>query len=85
MVMNMDARKVEPSGVDTHKRGGVPLIVGVAPALAEGTVSVEPTIEAEKATASKPEALVPLGARCNQMQKSRCYQERTSMCAQAAT
>ncbi len=58
-VADMGARKVEPSGVDTHERGGALLIVGDAQALAEGTAGVEPAGEAEKATAAKPEALVP--------------------------
>ena len=38
----MDPREVEPSGVDTHARGGALLVVGAAPAMAEGTTSVEP-------------------------------------------
>jgi len=55
----MGAGKVEPSGVGTHERGGALLIVGGAQALAKGTASVEPAGDAEKATATKPEALVP--------------------------
>jgi len=58
-VADMEARKVEPSGVDAHERGGALPVVGAAPALAEGTAGVEPAGEAEKATAAKPEALVP--------------------------
>ena len=55
---DMDAREVEPSGVDTHKRGVLP-VVGTAPVMAEGTAGVEPAGGAEKATAAKPEALEP--------------------------
>ena len=58
-VADMGARKVEPSGVDTHERGGALLIVGDAQALAKGTAGVEPTGKAEKATTTKPEVLVP--------------------------
>jgi hypothetical protein len=56
---NVEAREVEPSSVNAHKRGGVLPVVGAAPALAEGTAGVEPAGEAEKATAAKSEALVP--------------------------
>ena len=58
-VADMEARKVEPSGVDAHERGGALPVVGAAPVLAEGTAGVEPAGKAEKATAAKPEALVP--------------------------
>ena len=58
-VVDVDVREVEPSGVDAHKRGGALPVVGVAPALAEGTAGVEPAGEAETATAAKSEALVP--------------------------
>ncbi len=58
-VADMEARKVEPSDVDAHEQGGALPVVGAAPALAEGTAGVEPAGEAEKATAAKPEALVP--------------------------
>ena len=59
MAENADAGEVEPSGVDTHERGGALLVVGTAPTLAEGTAGVEPTGEAERATAAKSEALAP--------------------------
>ena len=57
--MNTDARKVEPSGVDTHERGGALPVAGAAPALAEGIAGVEPAGEAERAAAAKSEALAP--------------------------
>ena len=56
---NADTREVKPSGVDAHKRGGVLPVVGAAPALAKGTAGIEPTGEAERATAAKSEALAP--------------------------
>jgi hypothetical protein len=52
-----EARKVEPSRVDVHERGGVLPVVGAAPALAESTAGVEPAGEAERAAAARPEAL----------------------------
>jgi len=54
-----DASEPEPPSVDTHGRGGVLPVVGVAPALAKGTAGVERTGEAETAMAAKLEALVP--------------------------
>ena len=50
-------REVEPSGVDTHERGGVPPVVSAALAMAEGTTGVKSAGRAEKATAAKSEAL----------------------------
>lgn len=48
----------EPSGVDTHERGGMLLLVaGAAPSRAEGTAGVKPAGGAEKAAAARPEAL----------------------------
>jgi len=57
-VADVDAKEVEPLCVDAHKQGGVLLVTGVAPALAEDTVSVGPTDKAETASAAKPKALV---------------------------
>jgi len=58
MAVNADVGEVKPSRIDVYKRGGAPLLVGVAPALAEDTVGVGPADEAETASAAKPEALV---------------------------
>ena len=52
-----DARKLEPSGIDMHERGGALPVVGAAPAQAESTAGVEPTGEAERAIAAKPKVL----------------------------
>ena len=81
MVADICERKAKPSGVDTHKRGGALLIVGDIQALAEGTAGAEPAGEAKKATTAKPEALVPLGARCSRM-RSRGVVRRQA-CARA--
>src|SRR5260221_10370363 len=59
MVADADAREVEPSSVDAHERGGTLAVMGVAPALAESTASVELAGKAEGAIAAKAEALVP--------------------------
>jgi len=59
VVANVDAEEVEPSSVDAHERGGTLPVVGAATALAEGTASVEPAGEAQRATVAKSEALVP--------------------------
>jgi len=58
-VTEADAKEVEPSCVDAHKRGGAPLLVGAAPPLAEGAAGVGPAGEAERAVAARPEALAP--------------------------
>ena len=58
MKADMEAREVEFSGIDMHKRGGALPIVGAA-AQAKGTACVEPAGEAERAMATKSEALVP--------------------------
>jgi len=55
----MDAKKFKPSGANVHKQGGVPLLVGTAPAPTKSTISVEPAGKAEKAITTKPEASVP--------------------------
>ena len=52
-----DAREVEPSGIDTHERGGDLPVMGAAPALAEGTAGIEPASGAERATAARSDAL----------------------------
>ena len=57
-VVDVDAKGVEPSRIDAYEQGGAPLLVGVAPALAEDTVGVGPADEAETASAAKPKALV---------------------------
>ena len=57
--MDVDAEEIDPSGVDAHERGGALPVVGVAPALAEGTASVGPAGEAETASTAEPEALAP--------------------------
>ena len=54
-----DVPGVEPLCIDVYKRGGALLLVGIAPALAKETASVGPVGKAEKAVATKPEALVP--------------------------
>lgn len=59
MAENMDMGEVKPSHIDTHKQGGVLLVVGAATALAKGTASVKPTGEAEIAMAAKSKALAP--------------------------
>lgn len=61
MVLNADTdgREVEPSGVDTHERGGVPPVMGAAVSMAKGTAGVEPARRAEKAATARPEALGP--------------------------
>ena len=59
MKANMEARKVESSGIDMHEQGGALQIVGTALALAKGTACVEPTSEAERARAAKSKVLVP--------------------------
>ena len=58
---DVDAREVEPLGVDTHVQGGrgaLP-VVSAVPAMAEGTSSIKPAGGAEKATAAKLEASEP--------------------------
>jgi hypothetical protein len=50
--------ELEPSCVDTHKRGEMLSAVS-APSIAEGTTGVEPASRAEKAAAVRPEALDP--------------------------
>jgi hypothetical protein len=56
MTANTDREEVKPSGVDTHRRGGMLLCVGAAPSMAEGTASVKPAGGVEKATAARLEA-----------------------------
>ena len=58
MAVNADVGEVEPSRIDAYEQGGAPLLVGVAPALAEDTVGVGPADEAKTACAAKPKALV---------------------------
>ena len=58
-VADMEARKVEPSGVDAHERGGGAAGCRRCPVLAEETAGVEPTGAAERAAAAKSEALAP--------------------------
>jgi len=58
MVMDVDAKKVEPLCADAHKQGGAPLLAGATPALTKSTISIEPAGKAEKAVAAKPEVLV---------------------------
>jgi len=58
-VAKTDARSVEPSGVDAHKRRRVLLVVDTAPAPAEGTAGVELAGKAERAMTAKLEALEP--------------------------
>jgi len=48
-----------PLGINTDKRGGVPLLMGTAPALAKGTASIGPTGKAKIATTAEPKALAP--------------------------
>jgi hypothetical protein len=55
--MVADARELEPSSVDVHKRGGALPVADAAPALAEGAGGIEPAGEAERAAAARPEAL----------------------------
>jgi len=59
MVVDTDAKEVEPSCVNAYEQGGVLPVVGATPALAEGTTSVKPADKAVTAIAAKPEALVP--------------------------
>jgi hypothetical protein len=56
---NVGTGDVKSSNVNAHERWGVLLVVCTAPALAEDTAGVEPAGEAERATAARPEALVP--------------------------
>jgi len=58
-VANTDVREGKPLGIHIYERGGVQLVVGAAPALAEGTGGVELVGGAERATTAKPEALGP--------------------------
>ena len=58
-VVNADADEVEPPGSDVYKRGGVLPVAGAAPALAEGTASVEPAGKADRAMAARSKALAP--------------------------
>ena len=58
-VMDVDMEEIDPLGIDTHERGGALPVVGVAPALAEGTAGVGPAGEAETASTAEPEALAP--------------------------
>ena len=59
---NMDGRKAERLGVDTHERGeeNAAGCGGAAPSMAEGTAGAEPAGGAEKATAARLEALEPV-------------------------
>ena len=50
-------RPIECADADAHEQ--VLAVAGAAPALAEGTASIEPASEAERASAAKPEALTP--------------------------
>jgi hypothetical protein len=63
IVLGLYARSRTPmrgkSGVDTHERGGILLVVGAAQALAKSTTGVEAAGEAERAAAAKSEALAP--------------------------
>ena len=56
---NADAGGVEPLGIDADERGGAPLLMGAAPALAEGAAGVGPAGGAETATTAEPKALAP--------------------------
>ena len=57
--VDIDAREGEPSGVDTHRRGGTLLGMGTAFAMAEGPAGVGSAGGANKATVAVPEALGP--------------------------
>jgi len=59
VVGKADAEGIEHADFDAHEQGGVLPVVGITPALAKGTIGVEPADETEKAVAAKPEALVP--------------------------
>ena len=59
MVVDTDAKGVEPLRADAHERGGALPVTGTAPAPTESTTSVKPASKAEKAIATKPEAPVP--------------------------
>jgi len=56
---NVDMEKIELSGVDVGERDGALSVVGAAQPWPEGTTGVEPTGEAERAMATKSDALVP--------------------------
>ena len=59
MVVDVDAEEIDPLGIDAYKQGGALPIMGIAPALAEGTASVGPAGKAETASTAEPEALAP--------------------------
>lgn len=58
MAKNIHTREVEHTDVDAHKRGAL-LPVYTVIAIAKGIASIEPASEAERATATKSEVLVP--------------------------
>jgi hypothetical protein len=55
--VDINAKGIEPSGVDTHGRSGALLVMGAALAMAEGTAGVGSADGANKATTAAPEAL----------------------------
>ena len=55
----LGAGEGELPDVTAHELGGALPVVGPAPALTEGTSSVEPAGEAERTTTGKLEVLVP--------------------------
>jgi len=65
-----DAGGVKPLGINADKRGGVPSLMGAAPALAKGTASIGPTGKAKTATTAEPKALAPWA-----QDKARCEHE----------
>jgi len=89
MAKNADRRDVEPSGVDKHKTGGAPSVVGAAPGLAEGTAGIKPASGAESAAAVKLEAFEPRAygkgmgrkphCKARPGEKSRCRRQRASV------
>jgi len=50
----------EQKPICVDNQGEVLVVRGAAPALAEGTASIEPTSKAERASTAKPKALAPL-------------------------
>ena len=58
MAENVGANEVKPSSAKVHERGRALPAMGTASALAEDTAGIELTGKAEKATATKSEALI---------------------------
>jgi hypothetical protein len=54
-----DAGEVKCVGAEANKQGGVLLAMDAAPALTEGTASIEPASGAERATTAKSSLLEP--------------------------